>query len=255
MTNSVLPTKCPYPDCRHCFDIALLATDPKATRPVVGGCPVCGRMAGFKPLSVVEKLEREVGKNSKNAEQYIRYGGSASSSSSEDVPVTAGADYPKFHRLTVLVEDVRSLWNVGSIFRTADGAGFDEVILTGITGSPPRKEIAKVSLGAEEQLDWRYFVSSVDIVPELKAQGVLIIGLEKNTESAPLHDVLNSGRVSSPLCLIVGNEVTGLSPESLALCDIVCELPMRGFKESLNVSVAFGVAAYQISASVSARIS
>ncbi len=224
MSSQILTmeTRCPFPDCMTVFAVPLPAEDPKASRPVVGTCPGCKRQASFKPLSVLLKLERNVGHQS------------------ELQPGPAIA-------LSVLVEDVRSLWNVGSIFRSADGAGFGRLFLSGITGCPPRKEIAKTSLGAEDHLVWRYYLSAVDIIPALKSQGVLVVGLERNDKSIDLKQALEAGKLTTPLCLIVGNEVTGLSAESLQMCDIVCHLPMRGFKESLNVAVAFGIASYLLS--------
>ncbi len=151
-----------------------------------------------------------------------------------------------------LMDDVRSLWNVGSIFRTADGAGVDTLFLSGITGTPPRKEIAKTSLGAEDHVPWIYTSSSAALLPTLKQQGILIVGLEfiENSQVLPnsilLRQAINERRIAEPLCLCVGNEVAGLSAETLAHCDVICHLPMRGFKESLNVAVAFGIAAYEI---------
>jgi tRNA G18 (ribose-2'-O)-methylase SpoU len=158
-------------------------------------------------------------------------------------------------RVIALVEDVRSLWNVGSIFRTADGAGIKSLYLTGITGCPPRKEIKKVSLGAEDSVKWRYHWSALAVLSKLKARGVFLVGLERTPESIPLHEFV-AGKHSNItdgqcLCLIVGNEVTGLSQETLSVCDIVCDLPMHGSKESLNVAVAFGIAAYMLSPGLS----
>ncbi|MBI2810859.1 MAG: hypothetical protein HYX67_08540 [Candidatus Melainabacteria bacterium] len=227
MSASILTmeTKCPFGDCQNVFPILLPSEDPKASRPVVGACPVCKRQASFKPLAVVSKLERNVGQQSV-----------------EQLAAVAA--------LSVLVEDVRSLWNVGSIFRTADGAGFGQLHLSGITGCPPRKEIAKTSLGAEDHLVWKYYLNAVDIIPQLKADGVMIVGLERNSESIDLKRALERGQVRTPLCLVVGNEVTGLSVESLQMCDVVCHLPMRGFKESLNVAVAFGIASYLLSSAL-----
>jgi len=149
--------------------------------------------------------------------------------------------------LSCIVEDIRSLWNVGSILRTADGAGFSRVYLCGISGCPPRKEIAKTSLGAEETVSWQYAKSILYVIPQLKKQGVTILGLERTNESTDLSTELSKGSFEVPATVIVGNEVTGLSAEALAECDFVCHLPMRGMKESLNVAVAFGVAAYMIS--------
>lgn len=146
--------------------------------------------------------------------------------------------------LIAALEDIRSLHNVGSIFRTADGAGFNHLILTGITGCPPRKQIAKTSLGAEETISWEYRPGFLDVLPELKKSGTQIIGLERTEQSLALNQVIAEARIRAPICLVVGNEVTGISQEVLANCDYVCHLPMRGIKESLNVSVAFGIAGY-----------
>jgi len=159
----------------------------------------------------------------------------------------------------VVVEDVRSLWNVGSMFRTADGAGCSLLVLCGITGCPPRKEIAKTSLGAEDNVPWLYAASVTDVVPILKDSGFQIVGLEVSSgidglpESVALKEALAAKKVNTPLCLLVGNEVTGLSIEALSGCDLVCHLPMRGIKESLNVAVAFGIAAYDIAEEVAVR--
>jgi tRNA G18 (ribose-2'-O)-methylase SpoU len=149
-------------------------------------------------------------------------------------------------QLSVIVEDVRSLFNVGSIFRTADGAGADRLYLCGYSGTPPRKEIAKVSLGAEDVLDWTYHLSALEPILKLRAAGHFILGLECTQNSIELKDALSQQRIAYPVCLVVGNEVTGVSPEVLEHCDLVCHLPMRGLKESLNVAVAFGVAAYML---------
>jgi tRNA G18 (ribose-2'-O)-methylase SpoU len=143
-----------------------------------------------------------------------------------------------------LLEDVRSLWNVGSIFRTADGAGFSLLYLCGITACPPRREILKTSLGAEENVAWDYYTSALNILPRLKEQGVQVVGLELTPASTPLATAVERKLLGKRLCLVVGNEVTGISAEVLPMCDLVCHLPMRGVKESLNVAVAFGIASY-----------
>ena len=151
-----------------------------------------------------------------------------------------------------VAEDVRSLWNVGSIFRTADGAGVDALYLSGITGTPPRKEIAKTSLGSEDSVPWSYVRTTTELIPELKAAGLFILGLEYSlgapgvTDSIPLSQALRDQLISPRVCMLVGNEVTGLSAETMSACDLLCHLPMRGLKESLNVAVAFGIAAYML---------
>jgi tRNA G18 (ribose-2'-O)-methylase SpoU len=147
---------------------------------------------------------------------------------------------------SVLIEDVRSLFNVGSILRTADGVGADMLYLCGVTGCPPRKEIAKASLGAEETVAWQFHRGSVSILRRLKEKGVQIVGLESADSSILLKEALAGQLLRTPVCLALGNEVMGLSAETIALCDILCKLPMRGRKESLNVAVAFGIASYSI---------
>jgi tRNA G18 (ribose-2'-O)-methylase SpoU len=116
--------------------------------------------------------------------------------------------------------------------------------LCGITGVPPRKEIAKVSLGAEEWLAYEYRVYITEVLTLLKKQGYTIVALERNSHSQSLTALLRAGRLTTPLALIVGNEVSGVSPEALSLSDHICHLNMRGRKESLNAAVAYGVAAY-----------
>jgi tRNA G18 (ribose-2'-O)-methylase SpoU len=154
------------------------------------------------------------------------------------------------HVLCALIEDVRSLWNVGSMFRTSDGAGITQLYLSGVTGSPPKGEISKTSLGAEKTVLWEYVVGAVPILRDLRSKDVQIVGLERTAGSIALSRALEECKVRPPLCLVIGNEVMGISAESLSLCDLVCHLPMRGKKESLNAAVAFGVAAYLISDSV-----
>lgn len=148
--------------------------------------------------------------------------------------------------LVVVLEDLRSLHNVGAIFRTADGAGFGKVICCGITAVPPRPQIAKVSLGAEDYVAYQFYPLITEALFALKAQGYAIVSLEKNETSRSLFEALQEGSIGKPLALVLGNEVAGVSAEALHLSDAVCHLSMRGMKESLNVSVAFGAASYLI---------
>jgi len=213
-------TQCPNPGCKHGFEVA----DDRAGKN--GPCPACGQVITFRSLEVLRAVERE-------RERRERLG--------------LGQGAPALDpgvRCAALLEDIRSLWNVGSIFRSADGAGFRRLYLCGITGCPPRKEIAKTSLGAEDHVAWSYHAGALEVLPALRAAGVLIVGLEKSASSEPLEAVLARGAIRAPLCMVVGNEVAGLSAETLAVCDLVCHLPMRGVKESLNVAVAFGIGAY-----------
>ncbi|MDZ7271230.1 MAG: RNA methyltransferase [candidate division KSB1 bacterium] len=141
-----------------------------------------------------------------------------------------------------LADNVRSMHNVGAIFRTADGAGVAKLYLCGITACPPRAEIRKTSLGAEEAVPWEYVPSAAEAVAGLKAQGVQIVVLEHTDSSYDFR----RAPYRFPLCLVVGHEYHGVSEEVVALADIAVEIPMAGVKESLNVSVAFGIAVYEI---------
>jgi len=146
------------------------------------------------------------------------------------------------NQIFALLHNIRSLHNVGSIFRTSDGAGIGKLFLCGESGYPPRDEISKTALGAEESVPWEYWMDSVECVETLKKEGVRIVGLELTPKSVDYRSVVAQG----PICLVVGNEVGGLSQELIALCDECIQIPMRGEKESLNVAVAFGIAAYAL---------
>lgn len=150
-------------------------------------------------------------------------------------------------KLYLIIHDVRSAHNVGSLFRTADGMGVAKVYLTGYTGAPidrfGRKDskISKVSLGAEDSVLWEKREIK-ELIEDLRGSGVEVVALEQAPNAIPLNDY----RPKSDIALIVGNEVEGIAADILALCDSVIEIPMRGSKESLNVSVAAGIALYHI---------
>lgn len=149
----------------------------------------------------------------------------------------------------LVLENIRSVENVGSIFRTADGFGVSKIILVGTTPAPfdrfgrKRKDFAKVSLGAENSMDWEY-VKAQDLgftIQDLKEQGFKIISLEQHLEAKKLK---SGNKESEPFALIVGNEINGVSKEALDASDEIVEIDMLGSKESLNVSVATGVALF-----------
>jgi tRNA G18 (ribose-2'-O)-methylase SpoU len=140
----------------------------------------------------------------------------------------------------VLVDSVRSLWNVGSIFRTADACGVREIALAGITGCPPRPEIAKTALGADRAVAWRYFSDPVEALGALRGSGYAPVAVELSPRAVPLARIVWPAAV----CLVVGNEVAGISPAVLEACERHVAIPMRGIKGSLNVAVAFGIAAH-----------
>jgi tRNA G18 (ribose-2'-O)-methylase SpoU len=224
-----IKTICPYPDCLAQLDLEADEEVINKRGHWLSNCPFCNELATFREREAIEKLEASF---ERRKEANI---------------VEGGPELLDVASMSVVVEDVRSLWNVGSIFRTADGAGFGAVYLSGISGSPPRKEIEKVSLGAEKTLSWKYAVNPVNFILDLKANGVQILGLERNEKSVLLTDVISQNELRQPLCIVVGNEVSGLSPQVMRYCDLLCHLPMKGQKESLNVAVAFGIAAYLVS--------
>ena len=145
--------------------------------------------------------------------------------------------------LTVVVHDVRSAYNVGSIFRTADSAGVARVVLTGFTPTPDHRGVAKTALGAEDAVPWTHVESVHAALADLRRQRHTVAALERTPDAVALADVPDDG---SPLALVLGNEVHGVPDDVLAAADLVVAIPQRGVKASLNVSVAFGVAAYAL---------
>ncbi|MFH1012623.1 MAG: RNA methyltransferase [Candidatus Peregrinibacteria bacterium] len=146
-------------------------------------------------------------------------------------------------QVAVLAHNIRSMHNIGSIFRTCDGAGVSKLYLTGYTACPPRKEIEKTALGATESVAWEHHKDPIALIKKLKGEGIQILALERGKKSVDITRF----NPKKPLCLLVGNEVDGVEPPLLKLADRIVEIPMRGKKESLNVSVAFGIAIYQLS--------
>jgi tRNA G18 (ribose-2'-O)-methylase SpoU len=144
--------------------------------------------------------------------------------------------------LYLIGQNIRSLYNVGSIFRNADAFGVDRIFLGGFTGYPPRKEISKTALGAELSVPWERHWQTHEVVRQLKQAGFQIVALELTKRSLPL----NKFKPRFPLALIVGNEKQGVSAKVLKMCDQRIYIPMQGIKESLNVAVACGVALYQL---------
>ncbi len=142
----------------------------------------------------------------------------------------------------ILLHNVRSMHNVGAAFRSADAFGIDEILLSGFTPTPPRPEISKTAIGAEEYMDWNYIDDLESSIEELKKKGYLFIGLEQTTESILLPDY--ELPANPKICLVFGNEVTGVDEELLSYIDSFVEIPQYGHKHSLNVSVTVGVALY-----------
>ena len=140
----------------------------------------------------------------------------------------------------ILVENVRSVYNVGSIFRSADGFGAEKIFLAGYTAHPPREDLHKTALGAEDAVSWEYNNNPLIAAEQIKKQGIPLVLVEQTHESKSIYEL----DYPFPLCFMVGNEVSGVSEELSKLADIHVELPMRGIKQSLNVSVAAGVVGY-----------
>lgn len=147
------------------------------------------------------------------------------------------------HRRIVLVaHNVRSLWNVGSFFRTADAFSIEHVYFTGYTPTPPRREISKTAIGADEWIPWSHVQDPQQLLCDLKSQSYTIVALELASESVELSAVTVPDDV--PICVVVGNEILGVPSIILSLADVVAKIPMLGRKHSLNVSVALGIALY-----------
>jgi len=163
----------------------------------------------------------------------------------------AGGPGARIERLpfTVVLDNVRSLWNVGSIFRSADACGVRKIMLTGITGCPPRPELTKTALGADEAVAWSYLADPVEAVRSVAREGFEPVALETSPRAVPLDRFAWPDRVA----LVVGNEVAGIADPVLEECSHHLSLPMLGVKNSFNVAVAFGIAAYAASRSIRER--
>lgn len=142
-----------------------------------------------------------------------------------------------------MLDNIRSLYNVGSIFRTSDGAFIRKLFLSGYTPQPPRKEIEKTALGATESVPWEYHRTVADSLAAIRAAGAKLCVLELTTRSVPYFSIR---REDFPVCLVVGNEITGVSPDVVVAADIAIEIPMFGTKQSLNAAVAYGIALFEL---------
>ena len=144
-------------------------------------------------------------------------------------------------KFVLILPNIRSGHNVGAMFRTADGAGVDKLYLTGYTPCPPHTQVDKVSLGAEKWVPWEYVKQPTRLLKELRKKGYNIVALEETPKAKDIF----KWKPKFPLALIVGNEKTGVSKALLKYCDLAVKIPMKGKKNSLNVSVAAGIAMYQ----------
>lgn len=150
----------------------------------------------------------------------------------------------------IIVHNIRSLYNVGSLFRSADAFGVDKIFLSGYTGTPKNPRLAKTALGAEHSVEWEYRKQLKKIIDELRRKNFQIVALENNV---PETVAIEKFKPKFPLALLLGEEVGGIKKDYLKLCDKIVEIPMQGSKESLNVSVAAGIAMHCISQKKMAR--
>lgn len=201
--------QCEYENCR--FRFPTIQNDPAGNR-----CPKCGRRAGqevplFSPHSIPRSIQR---------------------------PVNCPS-------ISLLLDNVRSALNVGSIFRSAEACGVEKILLGGVSPSPEMKSLKKTALDAESVLPWESVNNSLDCVLNYKQAGYLVFSLEGGDRSIPV-DAITVLPSSQPVLLVAGNEVCGVDPQILDLSDVVFHLPMSGEKQSYNVAIAAGIALYLI---------
>ena len=156
---------------------------------------------------------------------------------SHDMAISA-----KKHPIILIVDSVRSAYNIGSIFRSADSAGIEKIILCGYCPIPPREDISKTALDADSTVTWEYVKQCKDAIHDCKEKGFTVLAVEL-TDAGISYDALEARHY--PLALVVGNEVSGIDDECIVLCDGAIEIPMYGVKHSLNVAVASGIILYE----------
>lgn len=145
--------------------------------------------------------------------------------------------------ISIVLDNVRSLHNVGSAFRTTDAFRFEKIYLTGITGTPPHREIEKTALGATQSVDWEYVESTAEIVKRLKDAGYYILIIEQTSSSIQLQQF--NPETGKKYCLVFGNEVHGVSEDAIQFGDTAIEIPQFGTKHSLNISVCLGIVTWE----------
>jgi tRNA G18 (ribose-2'-O)-methylase SpoU len=216
--SSTRSVRCPVPSCGAVFEVAAERLGRNVR------CPACSSRMTARPIGVLASL----------AAQELRLAGGTGAPDMVRLPLAALAD------------NVRSLWNVGAMVRTADACGVELLALAGITGCPPRAEITKTALGAERAVAWRYHADPMSALGWLVARGWAPVALELAPGSVPVDELDWPDRP----CLVVGNEVAGISPAVLDACPRRAHVPMRGVKSSLNVAVAFGIALHHAARAV-----
>lgn len=261
MTKPLPRTRCPWPDCDHVFalDRELLG---RGTR-----CPRCEEVMTARPLEAWEAMERRLAALEQgDAHRLARLEGPASGIQRKavahrlyqrdpapphehrsDAQYEAGVDrdLPRVDpapELMVVLDDLRSQWNTGSILRSAEAAGFGRVAMAGITPLPAARGVQRVALGAEDSVSWLYEPRIVRLLRRLIGEGYEPVALEQTRDAVPIEDFAPP----SKLALLIGSEVGGVSQEALRLCPRRVQIPLAGRKASLNAAVAFGVAAFRL---------
>jgi len=143
-----------------------------------------------------------------------------------------------------VLENIRSAYNVGSVFRTSDAFLLQSIYITGYTAQPPHKEIKKTALGAEETVEWKYFKNAEEAILDLKSQGYTVFAVEQVKNSLSLEKL--DFKTDEKIAVIFGNEVSGVEQETILLCDGCIEIPQLGMKHSLNIATAAGVVLWEI---------
>jgi tRNA G18 (ribose-2'-O)-methylase SpoU len=202
--------RCTRGECRFRFPVTLDPSNPAASEIQ---CPKCG--ATTRSVDV----------------PYTNY---------KERTTSPGPGGPE---VEALLDNIRSTYNVGSMFRTADGAGLRRLHLCGVTPTPGNPKIVKTALGAEEAVPWSYHRNGLDAVLWMKEQGMRVWALEGSSQAQSLFQAANE-LAGLPILLVVGNELSGVDPGILKACEKVVAIPMQGHKRSLNVAIAFGIAAY-----------
>ncbi len=155
-------------------------------------------------------------------------------------PSTEEVKKKKKNEIYALLDNVRSLHNVGAIFRTSDAVLLKKLYLCGITGHPPRNEISKTALGAEEVVEWEYHEDASDLLKDLKKKGITIVAVEIANDSVNY----DQAKYDFPVCFVFGHEVYGISDEVMDLVDMTVEIPMLGRANSLNIATSYGIIVY-----------
>ena len=145
--------------------------------------------------------------------------------------------------ITIVLDNIRSALNVGSVFRTSDAFLIENIILCGITATPPDKEIRKAALGSTDSVKWEFLKNTIDAVSKLKAEGYHIIGIEQADKSTMLN---NFKLPNKPIAIIMGNEINGVAQEVIDICNEVIEIPQFGTKHSLNIAVTTGIVIWEL---------